>query len=223
VGRKVKISKVDGGSKRPPGRPRCERARRAILSSTLRFLERKENGFADLTIEHVAEEAGVGKATVYRWWSTKAALVADAFTSSVTQKLRFPDTGSVSADMSQQMRQLVKILRSRRGHILSVILGAGQSDCILMDAFRERFLKPRRAEAYATLRRGILRGELPSDLNLDFTLDALYGPIYLRFLVWRQELTPEFVDQLCRLVLERAGLCNRTDEVPSQAESPVGV
>ena len=165
----------------------------------------------------------MGKATVYRWWSTKAALVADAFASSVTQKLRFPDTGSVSTDMSQQMRQLVKILRSRRGHILSVILGAGQSDSILMNAFRERFLKPRRAEAYVTLRRGILRGELPSDLDLDFTLDALYGPIYLRFLVWHEKLTPEFVDQLCPLVLERAGLCSRTDEVPSQAASPVGV
>ena len=90
--------------KRPPGRPRCERARHAILSSTLKFLEAKENGFADLTIEHVAAEASVGKATVYRWWPNKAALVADAFASSVTQKLHFPDTGSVCQDMSQQMR-----------------------------------------------------------------------------------------------------------------------
>ncbi len=139
----------------------------------------------------------MGKATVYRWWPTKAALVADAFASSVTQKLRFPDTGSVRQDMSQQMQQLVKILRSRRGHIVSAILGAGQSDATLIGAFRERFLKPRRAEAYATLRRGISRGELPANLDLDLMLDALYGPIYMRFLIRHDSLTPELVDQLC--------------------------
>jgi AcrR family transcriptional regulator len=200
-----KTANSDECSKRPPGRPRCERARQAILGSTLKFLQLKGKGFADLTIEHVAAEAGVGKATVYRWWPNKAALVADAFSSSVTQKLHFPDTGSVAADMSRQMQQLVRILRSRRGQILAVILGAGQSDATLIRAFRERFLKPRRAEAYATLRRGIKRGELPPELDLDLTLDALYGPIYLRFLVGHDALTAEFVDQLCGLVLQGAG------------------
>jgi hypothetical protein len=110
----------------------------------------------------------------------------------------------VGNDMSQQMQQLVRILRSRRGHILSLIVGAGQSDATLIKAFRERFLKPRRAEAYTTLRRGIARGELPEDLDLDLVLDALYGPIYMRFLVGHDSLTPEFVDQLCELVLTSA-------------------
>jgi AcrR family transcriptional regulator len=204
MGKKVNIGYEDACSKRSPGRPRCERARQAILNSTLSFLEKKEKGFADLTIEYVSAEAGVGKATVYRWWPTKAALVADAFASSVTQKLRFPDTGSVRQDMSQQMNQLVKILRSRRGHILSAILGAGQSDSTLINAFRERFLKPRRAEAYATLQRGIVRGELSANLDLDLVLDALYGPIYMRFLIGHNSLTPRFVDQLCELVLNRS-------------------
>ena len=193
-------------AERRPGRPRCERTRLAILASTLKFLEAKENGFADLTIERVAGEAGAGKATVYRWWPNKAALVADAFASSVTQKLPFPDTGSVRRDVSQQMQQLVQILRSRRGHVLSVILGAGQSDATLLNAFRERFLMPRRAEAYATLRRGIARGELPKDLDLDFVLDPLYGPIYMRFLVGHDTLTEESADQLCESVLNRASL-----------------
>jgi AcrR family transcriptional regulator len=204
MGEKAKAGCAENGPRRPPGRPRCERTRLAILGSTLKFLEAKGNGFADLTIERVAEEAGAGKATVYRWWPNKAALVADVFASSVTPKLRFPDTGSVSRDMSQQMQQLVQILRSRRGHILSVIVGAGQSDATLIKAFRERFLKPRRAEAYTTLRRGIARGELPQDLDLDLVLDALYGPIYMRFLVGHDSLNPEFVDQLCELVLDRA-------------------
>jgi AcrR family transcriptional regulator len=188
-----------GRPKRSPGRPRSEQARMAILRSTLKLLG--ENGFSDLTIEAVAAHASVGKATVYRWWPNKAALIADAFAGSTSRKLHFPDTGSVYTDMSQQMRQVVKIFRSRRGRIVSAMLGGGQSDRDLIAAFRERFLWPRRREAYATLRRGIQRGELRKDLDLDLVLDSLYGPIYMRFLIRHDKLTPAFVDSLCQLVL----------------------
>lgn len=185
--------------KRPPGRPRSEQARQAILRTTLKILGK--SGFSDFKIEEVAAHASVGKATVYRWWPNKGALIADAFASSTTPKLRFPDTGSVYTDMSQQMRQLIKVFRSRRGRIVSAILAAGQSDKDLIEAFRERFLWPRRREAYATLRRGIERGELRKDLDPDLLLDSLYGPIYMRFLIQHDRLTPEFVDRLCKLVL----------------------
>jgi AcrR family transcriptional regulator len=189
----------EGRRKRAPGRPRSEQAHSAILRSTLKLLG--QNGFSELTIESVAARAGVGKATVYRWWPNKAALIADAFASSTTRKLHFPDTGSVRADMSQQMHQVIKIFNSRRGRIVSAILGGGQSDRDLIAAFRERFLWPRRREAYATLKRGILRGELRKDVDMDLLLDSLYGPIYMRFLIRHDKLTPEFVDSLCELVL----------------------
>jgi AcrR family transcriptional regulator len=188
-----------GRRRRSPGRPRSEQARVSILRSTLRLLG--ENGFSDLTIEDVAAHASVGKATVYRWWPNKAALIADAFASSATRKLHFPDTGSVRTDMSQQMRQVIKVFRSRRGRILAAILAAGQSDRGVITAFRERFMKPRRHEAYATLRRAIQRGELRKDVDMDLLLDSLYGPIYMRFLIRHDKLTPDFVDHLCELVL----------------------
>jgi AcrR family transcriptional regulator len=187
------------GRKRPPGRPRSEAARLSVLRSTLKLLAKK--GFSELTIEAVAAHASVGKATVYRWWPDKAALIADAFASSTTSKLHFPDTGSVRTDMSQQMRQLIKVLRSRRGRIVSAMLGAGQSDNHLIAAFRERFLIPRRQEAYATLRRGIQRGQLRKNVDMDLLLDSLYGPIYMRFLIRHDRLTPEFVEGLCELTL----------------------
>ena len=106
--------------------------------------------------------------------------------------------------MSQQMRQVVKIFRSRRGRIVSAILAAGQSDPDLIAAFRERFLLPRRREAYATLRRAVRRGELRPNTDLDLLLDSLYGPIYMRFLIRHDRLTPHFVDPLCGLVLAGA-------------------
>src|SRR5271170_4116344 len=89
--------------KRPPGRPRSEAARRAILRSTLRLL--RNSGYQNLSIEAIASDANVGKATVYRWWPNKGALVVDAFASSTEDELHFPDSGSVYRDMSRQICQ----------------------------------------------------------------------------------------------------------------------
>jgi len=193
--------------KRPPGRPRSEAARRAILSSTLRLL--RHSGFHEVSIEAIAADANVGKATVYRWWPNKGALVVDAFSSSVRRELLFPDTGSVYSDMSLQMGHLVKIFRSRRGQIVAALIGGGQTDPELIEAFRERFVRPRRLEAYATLRRGIARGELPKNADLDLILDSLYGATYMRFLIWKDGLSETFIQEVCGMVLRGAGRAGR--------------
>ena len=187
------------GSKRHPGRPRSEQARRAIFRSTLKLLRR--SSFPELTIEAIAADANVGKATVYRWWPNKGALVVDAFASSAEDRLHFPNTGSVYRDMSLQMTQFLAILRSQRGRIVAALVGGGQADPELLAAFRERFLRPRREEAYKTLRRAIARGELSANLNLDLVLDILYGAIYMRFLIRHDELSEAYIRQVCRVVL----------------------
>jgi AcrR family transcriptional regulator len=187
------------GQKRAPGRPRSEESRQAILRSTLKLLT--ETGFPQLSIEAIAADADVGKATVYRWWPTKAALVADAFSASAEQELRFPDTGSLHKDINLQMRQVIRVFRSQRGKVVAALLGGGQSDPELIAAFRERFLWPRRRQAYQTLQRGIERGELPPGIDMNLILDTLYGPIYMRFLIRHDELNKSFADALCGLVL----------------------
>jgi AcrR family transcriptional regulator len=192
----------DLAARRPPGRPRSEASRRAILRSTLRLL--RNHGFSELTIEAIAADANVGKTTVYRWWPAKGVLVVDAFLYGSEKQLRFPDTGSVRSDMRQQMNQLVGILSTRRGRIVAALIGGGQSDPELIEAFRERFVRPRRQEAYATLRRGVDRGELPRALNMDALLDSLYGPIYMRFLIWKKGLNEQFVAEVCRMVFDGA-------------------
>jgi AcrR family transcriptional regulator len=187
------------GEKRAPGRPRSEESRQAILRSTLKLL--KETGFPQLSIEAIAADADVSKATVYRWWPTKAALVADAFSASADEELRFPDTGSVQKDMNLQMRQVIRVFRSQRGKVVAALLGGGQSDPELIAAFRDRFLWPRRRQAYQTLQRGIDRGELPAGIDMNLILDTLYGPIYMRFLIRHDDLNESFADALCELVL----------------------
>ena len=196
-----------------PGRPRSEQARRAIFRSTLKLLQR--SSFSGLTIEAIAADADVGKATVYRWWPNKGALVVDAFASSAESELRFPNTGSVYRDVSLQMTQFLSVLRSQRGRIVAALLAGGQSDPELLAAFRERFLRPRREEAYKTLRRAIERGELPANLDLDVVLDTLYGAIYMRFLIRHDELSENYVHEVCRLVLGGAIGAATADEHPS--------
>ena len=107
--------------------------------------------------------------------------------------------------MSQQMRQLIKILRSRRGHILSVILHADKSDVTLIGAFRERFLRPRRAKAYSTLRRGMVHQRATRKSRLGpGARHAIRRHLYaLPGRAWTR-LTPELADELCALVLDGA-------------------
>ena len=194
------------GRKRPPGRPRNERSRRAIIRSTLKLL--RKTTFADLSIEAIAADAHVGKATVYRWWSSKGALVVDAFVSSIESELHFPDSGSVQRDMSLQMKGFVALLNSPTGRIIAALIAAGQHDPDLMEQFRASFLRRRRQEAYRTLQRGIDRGELPQGINLDLVLDLLYGGIYMRFLIRHDELSENYVDDVCRLILQGASAGN---------------
>ncbi len=193
------VLSVDDVKKRTPGRPRSEQARAAILSSTLELLE--ELGFAELTIEAVAANAAVGKATIYRWWPNKAMLVADAFMSSVVRETRFPDTGSVREDLRAQMQRLAGIFRGPRGRIIRSLIGGGQSDPELIAAFSNRWLLPRRAEAFGILQRGIDRGQLPADIDRNMLLDTLYGPLYFRMLVGHGPLSNTFVDDVCDAVM----------------------
>ncbi|MGA8539422.1 MAG: TetR/AcrR family transcriptional regulator C-terminal ligand-binding domain-containing protein [Terriglobales bacterium] len=195
-------SNGDGSAeKRPPGRPRSEESRQSILRSTLKLLK-QSGGLPELSIEAVAADANVGKTTVYRWWPTKGALVADAFSASADEELRFPNTGSVCNDINRQMRSLIRIFRSQRGRIVAALLAGGQSDPELLEAYRERFLWPRRRQAYQTLQRGVDRGELSAGCNFDLILDALYGPILMRFLIRHVKLEESFADEICELVFQ---------------------
>src|SRR5258708_25555604 len=82
-----RLATVANAVPRGPGRPRSEKARKAVIRSTLALLKRV--GFNELTIESVAARAGVGKATVYPGWPNKAELVIASFVSAVGADLRF--------------------------------------------------------------------------------------------------------------------------------------
>src|SRR5919112_2209299 len=99
----MKQSAKNDPQSRPPGRPRSERAHRAILQAANELLE--SEGFASVTVEAIAERAGVSKATVYRWWPNRAAVVVDGFLSIVSFAVPFPHTGRAREDITIPMRR----------------------------------------------------------------------------------------------------------------------
>jgi len=183
---------------RGPGRPRSEKARKAVIRSTLALLKR--TGFHELSVEAVAAHAGVGKATVYRWWANKGELVIDAFVSAVEKELRFPSAGPVLQSIHVQMRRWAVIFRSPLGQIVAAVIGAGQSEPEILEAFRSHWVEPRRVEARRLLGQAITNGEIRSDLDPDTVLDLLYGPLYIRLLLKHAPLNEEFVDTVFEIV-----------------------
>jgi AcrR family transcriptional regulator len=183
---------------RGPGRPRCEKARKAVIRSTLALLKRV--GFHELSMESVAVRAGVGKATIYRWWPNKAELVIAAFVFAVEEELRFPSAGSVLESIHEQMKRWAFIFRSPLGQIVATVIGAGQSDPEILEAFRAHWVEPRRIEARRLLRQAIRNGEIRADLDPDTVLDLLYGPLYLRLLLKHAPLDENFVNTVFEVV-----------------------
>jgi AcrR family transcriptional regulator len=188
---------------RPPGRPRSERAHRAILQAANDLLETE--GFAAVTVEAIAERAGVSKATVYRWWPNRAAVVMDGFLSIVSSEVPFPHTGRAREDIRIHMRRLAEAFSGKIGSTVAALIAEGQSDPELAEALRSRWLSVRRAEAREILKLGIERGELREDLDPEVAVDVLYGPIYYRMLVGHAPLDDDFADALADHVFSGLG------------------
>jgi AcrR family transcriptional regulator len=193
------MSKSPSAASRGPGRPRSEEARKAILETTLELLKRI--GFTDLSVEAIAAQAGVGKATVYRWWPNKAALVVDAFVAAVEEELRYPTTGSAEKAIRERMKRWTRIFRSPLGQVIAAVIGAGQSEREILEAFHTHWVEPRRREARELLRQAMDHGEIRRDLDPDVILDILYGPLYLRLLVRHAPLTSELADAVFDAVM----------------------
>jgi AcrR family transcriptional regulator len=180
---------------RARGRPRSEEARAAILRAAIELLQSK--GFSAMSVDAIAARAGVGKATIYRWWPNKAAVVMDAFLADTAPGMPFPDTGSTREDLRRQMRSVIRLFNTPTvGGPFVALLGESQHDPALAAALRERFVASRRAAAKDVLRRGVERGELRPDLDLEVVMDSLYGALYYRLLVSGQRLTPRYADVL---------------------------
>ncbi|MDB5097786.1 MAG: TetR family transcriptional regulator [Cyanobacteria bacterium RYN_339] len=188
-----------------PGRPRCEASRQKILHAALAALD--AHGVGGLTVDGIAARAGVGKATIYRWWPNKSAVVMEAFLADMDPRIAFEDTGTLRGDLKVQMRRLLEVIRTQRGQKMLALISQGHADPEIAHAFLERWILPRRAVVRGVLQRGLTRGELRADADLEMAIDALYGPLWFRLLLGFGTVDGAYADALADHVL--AGLAPR--------------
>ena len=165
------------------GRPRSATAHEAILhSAVVLFIEQ---GFEGMSVEAVASRAGVGKATIYRRWSSKEDLVIDAV-ARVFAEPAAPDTGNVRDDLAQSGRELQDLMSaSPTGEVFPRMAAEVAKRSPLGRLYGERVIGPRRAIFGDALRRGMERGELPATIDVELATDQLVGVLLLRKLTGR--------------------------------------
>lgn len=189
----------DEAPPRGPGRPRDEEGRKRILVAASQLLE--EVGFANCTIEAIAERAGASKATIYRWWPNKAAVLIEAFRETVAPELPFPYSGCFEDDVRQQLQQFAAMLNGHHGRVFAAFLAGAQADPEVAEAFRQSWIAPRRAEAKASLARHKESGKMAADLDLDLAVEMMYAPLYYRLLTGYGKLSKPYVESLARSLL----------------------
>jgi len=182
-----------------PGRRRSTQSHQAILQATKNELE--EVGYRDMTIEGIAARAGVGKKTIYRWWPSKAALALEMLAVSSEMYAPFPDTGSLKGDLLAYFEYSFAGLQGKAGTVLSGLAAEAQLDPEFAHEFQRVFIVPRKKELVAFLQRGVQRGELAADTNLEVLADLIYGAKWYRFLLHPAPLDAEFAHEIVELIL----------------------
>lgn len=150
----------------------------------------------DLTIQAIASESGVSKATIYRWWPSKASVVIDAFVEHHVVQTPVRRDVSPREALIKHMYALVHQYAGLPGRIVAQIIAAGQADAEVLREFRERFWYGRRAALRELFAEGQRIGEFKRGVDPEFIMDVLYAPIYFRLLWGHMPLDDALVEGL---------------------------
>jgi AcrR family transcriptional regulator len=190
-------------SSRPhTGRRRNHAAREAILDATFELLRAGDT--AAVTIDAIAEAAAVGRQTIYRWWPSKGAVIAEALARQGRRLAPVRDSGSVAADLTSFLTDsFVALQDPGMLHALRELAAAAQRDehaaAVLQD-----FTAQRRAELGALLARGQQSGEFDAAADLEILVDMAYGVLWYRALISRAPLDSDAARRLAAQILRAA-------------------
>lgn len=182
------------------GPVRSEAARLAILTATARLFS--ERGYDHLTMEGVAAEASVGKQTIYRWWSSKGALVADCLLEGLIlpEKLTPPTTGDVRADLATWLTEIFDLIEQPGGEgLLRSIIAAATENADVGRRLYEALGAT--SSLFERLQLAIEQGDLRADAPIDAIGELLLGAVILRAL----SRLPNDATSIERLVLAVLG------------------
>jgi AcrR family transcriptional regulator len=163
-----------------PGRRRDPSLDTAILAATLDTFA--QEGYAGVSIEGVAAKAGVGKATIYRRWPSKAELVVEAVRCGAYVDDHLPDTGDVRADLAAMMRNMLDRLRGEDGQVMLTFAAERLRNPELAAEFERSVIGHKRTHMHRIITAAVARGELPEDIDIELVGEA--GPA----IVWHHAL-----------------------------------
>ena len=167
---------------RPPGRPRSETTRQAVLEAAAQLLEAES--YRSISIERIAGEAKVGKQSIYRWWDSKADVLLEAFTDRALKRLPLPKlTGDALADLEGLLRLFFSNVGIPTiGKTLRGLIAEAQLDPEFRAKFFAVFVSTRRGLMRDVLLKGVADGKLRAELDVEIALDLLYGGFWYRLL-----------------------------------------
>lgn len=185
--------------KRRVGRPRSAEIDRAVLEAALDLLV--ERGYAGLSIEGVAARAEVGKAAIYRRWSTKAELVVDALGDRGCAQFPLVDTGDLRADLVAMLTNVQAAMAGDEGPVMAAFVAEKARYPELRAEFERVFISQRRAHLQRLVRAAVDRGELPADTDVELLAEA--GPSMLshHYLFHSRDLDPGLPQRIVDLLL----------------------
>ena len=164
---------MDNVRKKSPGRPRSNASHQAILRATLELLA--EVGFEAMSIEAIAARGKVGKTTIYRRYSSKEELVADAI-ESMREEILVPDTGNLWADIDALIENAAKITLTPLGRqMIAMIISSAASNSGFAQIYWEKYLQPRRQSFAIVIERAQARNEVQQDLDPGLVFDTMSG------------------------------------------------
>ena len=170
------------------------------MSATVLLFERME--YHDVTIEAVARASGVSKSTIYRHWSSRQRLVLDAFAYKTDTMTRIAPTGDAVRDLRTYLGKLAFCLDfGGAASPVAGLIGEAVGDEDFAALFREGLIGHRRQTFEGILRGGQQRGQIRRDLDVETTIDAVYGALHHRLLVTRRPIDALFVGALVDLVV----------------------
>lgn len=155
-----------------------------------------------LTVEAIADRAGVSKATIYRWWPSKVAVVIDAFVENHLAHVRIPEGVPVRDALLAHLKSLVARYAGPQGRLISQIIAECQYDPAALNAFRSRFWNERYAAVEKLMQRGIDEGVFRSDIEPGPAAQLFYAPVYLHLLFGLGPLDDSLAERLVELGIQ---------------------
>jgi len=180
------------------GRPRDPSRDGVIRAAILRLLA--DVGYGALTMDAVAAQAGVGKATIYRRWRTKEDLVVDTIAELHHMGAATPDTGSLEGDLRQLLHSLVSVVNGPLGAATLSLLSTVPHQPALAEAFRAGPIGVWRSAFDEVWSRAEQRGEVRSDAG-PLAAEATSALLVQRWLLTGQPVDEAFADEVLRQVV----------------------